>query len=215
MSVLQTESHGAEEIGAMASMETHPGLVAKAARLERMKKISADLNIHGGRTRVRLHFRSRISVDGGQGYVVLYRIHAQYQYGQDLGHHSVIATRVTIQRSDGGRGRSHQNVVTFDEKKLGVTGGSGGGLLTNGCGQTAALPQPSLSAISQFGKLVVHGGRHIVPAKLVSSSPFEDPDEYRCAPNQLHSQREDADDVSWAKLISDTAGAGGEQIFAR
>jgi Dipeptidyl aminopeptidases/acylaminoacyl-peptidases len=41
----------------------------------------------------------------------------------------------------------------IDDKKLGVTGGSGGGLLTNWVvGQTGALLQPSRSAISPVGK---------------------------------------------------------------
>jgi len=89
------------------------------------------------------------------------------------------------------------NVVTSTKKKLGVTGGSGGGLLTNWVvDKRAALPQPSLSAISPVGKLVVHGGLHIVPAKTgFELLHLKIRTSIGCVPNQLHSQREDADDV--------------------
>ena len=67
-----------------------------------------------------------------------------------------------------------------DPKRLGITGGSGGGLLTNwAITQTdrfaAAVAQRS---IADWSSLVVLGRLHPLPAHLVQGPPFRDPADF-------------------------------------
>ena len=100
-----------------------------------------------------------------------------------------------------------------------MTGGSGGGLLTNWVvGHTdrfaAAVSQRD---IARLGRLVVHGRLHSLPAELVQGAAVSKMTErfQGAFADHLHQQREDAARcLFWAKNDTRTPpGAGGEQMF--
>ena len=127
----------------------------KPPNFDAHKKYPLILNIHGGpHVAYGYIFVHEFQWMAAKGYVVLYpNPRGSTSYGQEFG--NVIQYHYP--------GDDYKDLMAgvdevikrgyIDDKKLGVTGGSGGGLLTNWVvGQTGALLQPSRSAISPVGK---------------------------------------------------------------
>ena len=194
--------------------------VQKPPGFDPTKKYPLILNIHGGpHAAYGYIFEHEFQWMAAKGYVVLYpNPRGSTSYGQEFGNiiqyhypgddfKDLMAGVDELVRRGG-----------IDEKKLGVTGGSGGGLLTNWViGHTdrfaAAVAQRD---IARLGRLVVHRRFHAVPAELVQSAALQ-----RCGrrfqsalADHLHQQREDAADVHARRSRHRTPpGAGGEQMF--
>ena len=106
----------------------------------------------------------------------------------------------------------------IDDKKLGVTGGSGGGLLTNWVvGQTGPLCCSRRAARHrQLGKLVVFGRLHALPAELVSERRHSKiPDEYRARSpiSYITNVKTPMMFILGEADYRTPPGAGGEQMF--
>ena len=172
----------------------------KPPNFDAHKKYPLILNIHGGpHVAYGDIFVHEFQWMAAKGYVVLYpNPRGSTSYGQEFG--NVIQYRYP--------GDDYKDLMAgvdevikrgyIDDKKLGVTGGSGGGLLTNWVvGQTGRFAAAvSQRDIAELGKLVVHGRLHALPAELVSSAAIRRPGRVSGAvTDQLHQQCEDADDV--------------------
>ena len=146
--------------------------VQKPPDFDARKKYPLILNIHGGpHAAYGYIFDHEFQWMAAKGYVVLYpNPRGSTSYGQEFGN------MIQYQYP----GDDYKDLMAgvdevikrgyVDDQKLGVTGGSGGGLLTNWVvGQTerfaAAVSQRD---IASWERLVVHGRLHALPAELVS-----------------------------------------------
>src|SRR5882762_4372927 len=147
------------------------------------KKYPLILNIHGGpHVAYGFIFDHEFQWMGAKGYVVLYpNPRGSTSYGQEFG--NVIQYRYP--------GDDYKDLMAgvdevikrgyIDDKKLGVTGGSGGGLLTNWVvGQTgrfaAAVAQRDIASWENWWYT---GDFTLFQPNWFRAPPFEDPDEYR------------------------------------
>ena len=147
------------------------------------KKYPLILNIHGGPHVAYGHiFVHEFQWMAAKGYVVLYpNPRGSTSYGQEFG--NVIQYRYP--------GDDYKDLMAgvdevikrgyIDDKKLGVTGGSGGGLLTNWVvGQTgrfaAAVSQRDIASWENWWYT---GDFTLFQPNWFRAPPFEDPDEYR------------------------------------
>jgi len=183
------------------------------------KKYPLILNIHGGPHVAYGHiFVHEFQWMAAKGYVVLYpNPRGSTSYGQEFG--NVIQYRYP--------GDDYKDLMAgvdevikrgyIDDKKLGVTGGSGGGLLTNWVvGQTgrfaAAVAQRDIASWENWWYT---GDFTLFQPNWFRAPPFEDPDEYRA--------RSPISYISNVKtpmmfILGETdyrtpPGAGGEQMF--
>ena len=154
-----------------------------------------------------------------KGYVVLYpNPRGSTTYGQEWKHHSVSLPRGRLQRPDAPAWSSAIKRGYIEEKKLGVTGGSGGGLLTNWVvGQTnrfaAAVAQRDIASWEDWW---YSGDFTLLPAYMVQGATVGRPAGVSSAfTNQFHQECNDADDVyPWRSRLPDgPPGSGGEQMF--
>ncbi len=147
------------------------------------KKYPLILNIHGGpHVAYGFIFDHEFQWMAAKGYVVLYpNPRGSTSYGQEFG--NVIQYRYP--------GDDYKDLMAgvdeaikrgyVDDKKLGVTGGSGGGLLTNWVvGQTgrfaAAVSQRDIASWENWWYT---GDFTLFQPNWFRAPPFEDPDEYR------------------------------------
>ena len=135
------------------------------------KKYPLILNIHGGpHAAYGYTFDHEIQWMAAKGYVVLYpNPRGSTTYGQDFG--NIIQYHYP--------GDDYKDLMAgvdeliargwVDPEKLGVTGGSGGGLLTNWViGQTHALQGRRIAALDRrLVRLLVHRRLHALHAQLV------------------------------------------------
>ncbi len=183
------------------------------------KKYPLILNIHGGpHVAYGYIFDHEFQWMAAKGYVVLYpNPRGSTSYGQDFG--NVIQYYYP--------GDDYKDLMAgvdaaikrgyIDEKKLGVTGGSGGGLLTNWVvGQTsrfaAAVAQRDIASWEVWW---YSGDFTLFQPNWFRAPPFEDPDEYRA--------RSPISYITNVKtpmmfILGETdyrtpPGAGGEQMF--
>ena len=183
------------------------------------KKYALILNIHGGpHVAYGFIFDHEFQWMAAKGYVVLYpNPRGSTSYGQEFG--NVIQYRYP--------GDDYKDLMAgvdeaikrgyIDDKKLGVTGGSGGGLLTNWVvGQTgrfaAAVSQRDIASWENWWYT---GDFTLFQPNWFRAPPFEDPDEYRA--------RSPISYISNVKtpmmfILGETdyrtpTGAGGEQMF--
>lgn len=147
------------------------------------KKYPLILNIHGGpHVAYGFIFDHEFQWMAAKGYVVLYpNPRGSTSYGQEFG--NIIQYRYP--------GDDYKDLMAgvdaaikrgyVDDKKLGVTGGSGGGLLTNWVvGQTgrfaAAVAQRDIASWEDWW---YSGDFTLFQPNWFRAPPFEDPDEYR------------------------------------
>jgi dipeptidyl aminopeptidase/acylaminoacyl peptidase len=183
------------------------------------KKYPLILNIHGGpHTAYGYIFDHEFQWMAAKGYVVLYpNPRGSTSYGQEFGniiqyHYPGDDYKDLMAGVDETIKRGY-----VDDKKLGVTGGSGGGLLTNWVvGQTsrfaAAVAQRDIASWENWWYT---GDFTLFQPNWFRSPPFEDPDEYR--------SRSPISYISNVKtpmmfILGETdyrtpPGAGGEQMF--
>jgi dipeptidyl aminopeptidase/acylaminoacyl peptidase len=157
--------------------------VQKPPGFDPHKKYPLILNIHGGPHVAYGHiFVHEFQWMAAKGYVVLYpNPRGSTSYGQEFG--NVIQYRYP--------GDDYKDLMAgvdelikrgyIDDKKLGVTGGSGGGLLTNWVvGQTgrfaAAVSQRDIASWENWWYT---GDFTLFQPNWFRAPPFEDPDEYR------------------------------------
>ena len=174
--------------------------VQKPPGFDPHKKYPLILNIHGGpHVAYGFIFDHEFQWMAAKGYVVLYpNPRGSISYGQEFG--NVIQYHYP--------GDDYKDLMAgvdevikrgyIDDKKLGVTGGSGGGLLTNWVvGQTgrfaAAVSQRDIASWENWWYTA---RLHTFPAELVSSAAIRRSGRVSLAvTDQLHHQREDANDV--------------------
>jgi dipeptidyl aminopeptidase/acylaminoacyl peptidase len=191
----------------------------KPPNFDAHKKYPLILNIHGGpHVAYGNIFVHEFQWMAAKGYVVLYpNPRGSTSYGQEFG--NVIQYRYP--------GDDYKDLMAgvdevikrgyIDDKKLGVTGGSGGGLLTNWVvGQTsrfaAAVAQRDIASWENWW---YSGDFTLFQPNWFRAPPFEDPDEYRV--------RSPISYISNVKtpmmfILGETdyrtpPGAGGEQMF--
>ena len=191
----------------------------KPPNFDAHKKYPLILNIHGGPHVAYGHiFVHEFQWMAAKGYVVLYpNPRGSTSYGQEFG--NVIQYRYP--------GDDYKDLMAgvddmikrgyIDDKKLGVTGGSGGGLLTNWVvGQTgrfaAAVAQRDIASWENWWYT---GDFTLFQPNWFRAPPFEDPDEYRA--------RSPISYITNVKtpmmfILGETdyrtpPGAGGEQMF--
>src|SRR5215211_3154209 len=157
--------------------------VQKPAGFDPNKKYPLILNIHGGpHAAYGFVFDHEFQWMAAKGYVVLYpNPRGSTSYGQEFGN--------IIQHNY--PGDDYKDLMTgvdelirrgyIDEKKLGVTGGSGGGLLTNWTiGQTtrfaAAVSQRDIASWSDWWYTADFT---LFQPSWFKAPPFEDPEDYR------------------------------------
>jgi dipeptidyl aminopeptidase/acylaminoacyl peptidase len=183
------------------------------------KKYPLILNIHGGpHTAYGYIFDHEFQWMAAKGYVVLYpNPRGSTSYGQEFGniiqyHYPGDDYKDLMAGVDETIKRGY-----IDDKKLGVTGGSGGGLLTNWVvGQTSRFAAAAAQRdIASWENWWYTGDFTLFQPNWFRSPPFEDPDEYR--------SRSPISYISNVKtpmmfILGETdyrtpPGAGGEQMF--
>ena len=148
--------------------------ILKPPGFDPQKRYPLILNIHGGpHAAYGATFDHEFQWMAAKGYVVLYpNPRGSTSYGQEFGnviqHHYpgddakdlMAGVDVLVKRG------------IADETRLGVTGGSGGGVLTNWLiTQTSRFKAAVSAALHRgLGRLLVHGRLHLVPALLVQGS---------------------------------------------
>src|SRR5436190_19179726 len=155
---------------------------AKAAWFRRAQEVSADSEHSRRATRcLRPHFRSRISVDGCEGLRgALPESARQHELRPGIRQRDPISlSRRRFKDLMAGVDELIKRGY-IDDKKLGVTGGSGGGLLTNWVvGQTgrfaAAVSQRDIASWENWWYT---GDFTLFQPNWFRAPPFEDPDEY-------------------------------------
>jgi dipeptidyl aminopeptidase/acylaminoacyl peptidase len=183
------------------------------------KKYPLILNIHGGPHVAYGHiFVHEFQWMAAKGYVVLYpNPRGSTSYGQEFG--NVIQYRYP--------GDDYKDLMAgidevikrgyIDDKKLGVTGGSGGGLLTNWVvGQTgrfaAAVSQRDIASWENWWYT---GDFTLFQPNWFRAPPFEDPDEYRARSpiSYITNVKTPMMLVLGEADYRTPPGAGGEQMF--
>jgi len=183
------------------------------------KKYPLILNIHGGpHTAYGYIFDHEFQWMAAKGYVVLYpNPRGSTSYGEEFGnviqyHYPGDDYKDLMAGVDEAIKRGY-----IDDKKLGVTGGSGGGLLTNWVvGQTsrfaAAVAQRDIASWEDWW---YSGDFTLFQPNWFKAPPFEDPDEYRARSPISYIKRVKTP-MMFILGESDyrtPPGAGGEQMF--
>jgi dipeptidyl aminopeptidase/acylaminoacyl peptidase len=183
------------------------------------KKYPLILNIHGGPHVAYGHiFVHEFQWMAAKGYVVLYpNPRGSTSYGQEFG--NVIQYHYP--------GDDYKDLMAgvdetikrgyIDDKKLGVTGGSGGGLLTNWVvGQTgrfaAAVAQRDIASWENWWYT---GDFTLFQPNWFRAPPFEDPDEYRARSpiSYINNVKTPMMFILGEADYRTPPGAGGEQMF--
>jgi len=183
------------------------------------KKYPLILNIHGGpHTAYGYIFDHEFQWMAAKGYVVLYpNPRGSTSYGQEFG--NVIQYHYP--------GEDYKDLMAgvdeaikrgyVDEKKLGVTGGSGGGLLTNWVvGQTsrfaAAVAQRDIASWEDWW---YSGDFTLFQPNWFKAPPFEDSDEYRTRSpiSYINTVKTPMMFILGETDYRTPPGAGGEQMF--
>ena len=193
--------------------------VQKPPGFDAHKKYPLILNIHGGPHVAYGHiFVHEFQWMAAKGYVVLYpNPRGSTSYGQEFG--NVIQYRYP--------GDDYKDLMAgvdevikrgyIDDKKLGVTGGSGGGLLTNWVvGQTgrfaAAVSQRDIASWENWWYT---GDFTLFQPNWFRAPPFEDPDEYRARSpiSYITNVKTPMMFILGEADYRTPPGAGGEQMF--
>jgi dipeptidyl aminopeptidase/acylaminoacyl peptidase len=183
------------------------------------KKYPLILNIHGGpHTAYGYIFDHEFQWMAAKGYVVLYpNPRGSTSYGQEFG--NIIQYHYP--------GDDYKDLMTgvdeaikrgyIDEKKLGVTGGSGGGLLTNWVvGQTsrfaAAVAQRDIASWEDWW---YSADFTLFQPNWFKAPPFEDPDDYRARSpiSYINNVKTPMMFILGEADFRTPPGAGGEQMF--
>jgi len=193
--------------------------VQKPPNFDSNKKYPLILNIHGGPHVAYGHiFDHEFQSMAAKGYVVLYpNPRGSTSYGQEFG--NIIQYHYP--------GDDYKDLMAgvdeaikfgyIDDKKLGVTGGSGGGLLTNWVvGQTnrfaAAVAQRDIASWEDWW---YSGDFTLFQPNWFKAPPFEDPQEYR-AHSPINSIKNVTTPMMFILGEADyrtPPGSGGEQMF--
>jgi dipeptidyl aminopeptidase/acylaminoacyl peptidase len=193
--------------------------VQKPPGFDSHKKYPLILNIHGGpHVAYGFIFVHEFQWMAAKGYVVLYpNPRGSTSYGQEFG--NVIQYRYP--------GDDYKDLMAgvdelikrgyIDDKKLGVTGGSGGGLLTNWVvGQTgrfaAAVSQRDIASWEDWWYT---GDFTLFQPNWFRAPPFEDPDEYRARSpiSYINNVKTPMMMILGEADYRTPPGAGGEQTF--
>jgi dipeptidyl aminopeptidase/acylaminoacyl peptidase len=193
--------------------------VQKPPGFDAHKKYPLILNIHGGpHVAYGDIFVHEFQWMAAKGYVVLYpNPRGSTSYGQEFG--NVIQYRYP--------GDDYKDLMAgvdelikrgyIDDKKLGVTGGSGGGLLTNWVvGQTgrfaAAVAQRDIASWENWWYT---GDFTLFQPNWFRAPPFEDPDEYRARSpiSYISNVKTPMMFILGEADYRTPPGAGGEQMF--
>jgi dipeptidyl aminopeptidase/acylaminoacyl peptidase len=183
------------------------------------KKYPLILNIHGGpHVAYGFIFDHEFQWMAAKGYVVLYpNPRGSTSYGQEFGniiqyHYPGDDYKDLMAGVDEAIKRGY-----VDEKKLGVTGGSGGGLLTNWVvGQTgrfaAAVSQRDIASWENWWYT---GDFTLFQPNWFRAPPFEDPDEYRARSpiSYINNVKTPMMFILGEADYRTPPGAGGEQMF--
>ncbi|HEX4707086.1 MAG TPA: S9 family peptidase [Candidatus Udaeobacter sp.] len=191
----------------------------KPPNFDAHKKYPLILNIHGGpHVAYGNIFVHEFQWMAAKGYVVLYpNPRGSTSYGQEFG--NVIQYRYP--------GDDYKDLMAgvdevikrgyIDDKKLGVTGGSGGGLLTNWVvGQTgrfaAAVAQRDIASWENWWYT---GDFTLFQPNWFRAPPFEDPDEYRARSpiSYINNVKTPMMFILGETDYRTPPGAGGEQMF--
>ena len=191
----------------------------KPPNFDAHKKYPLILNIHGGpHVAYGDIFVHEFQWMAAKGYVVLYpNPRGSTSYGQEFG--NVIQYRYP--------GDDYKDLMAgvdevikrgyIDDKKLGVTGGSGGGLLTNWVvGQTgrfaAAVSQRDIASWENWWYT---GDFTLFQPNWFRAPPFEDPDEYRARSpiSYISNVKTPTMFILGEADYRTPPGAGGEQMF--
>jgi dipeptidyl aminopeptidase/acylaminoacyl peptidase len=191
----------------------------KPPNFDAHKKYPLILNIHGGpHVAYGDIFVHEFQWMAAKGYVVLYpNPRGSTSYGQEFG--NVIQYRYP--------GDDYKDLMAgvdevikrgyIDDKKLGVTGGSGGGLLTNWVvGQTgrfaAAVSQRDIASWENWWYT---GDFTLFQPNWFRAPPFEDPDEYRARSpiSYINNVKTPMMFILGEADYRTPPGAGGEQMF--
>jgi dipeptidyl aminopeptidase/acylaminoacyl peptidase len=195
------------------------GWLQKPPNFDSHKKYPLILNIHGGPHVAYGHiFDHEFQWMAAKGYVVLYpNPRGSTTYGQEFG--NIIQYHYP--------GDDYKDLMAgvdeaiklgyIDDKKLGVTGGSGGGLLTNWVvGQTnrfaAAVAQRDIASWEDWW---YSGDFTVFQPTWFKAPPFEDPQEYR-ARSPINSIKNVTTPMMFILGEADyrtPPGSGGEQMF--
>src|SRR5438067_1204202 len=183
------------------------------------KKYPLILNIHGGpHVAYGDVFVHEFQWMAAKGYVVLYpNPRGSTSYGQEFG--NVIQYRYP--------GDDYKDLMAsvdevikrgyIDDKKLGVTGGSGGGLLTNWVvGQTGRFAAAvSQRDIANWENWWYTGDFTLFQPNWFRAPPFEDPDEYRARSpiSYINNVKTPMMFILGEADYRTPPGAGGEQMF--
>ena len=193
--------------------------VQKPPGFDSHKKYPLILNIHGGpHVAYGFIFDHEFQWMAAKGYVVLYpNPRGSISYGQEFG--NVIQYHYP--------GDDYKDLMAgvdelikrgyIDDKKLGVTGGSGGGLLTNWVvGQTgrfgAAVAQRDIASWENWWYT---GDFTLFQPNWFRAPPFEDPDEYRARSpiSYITNVKTPRMFILGEADYRTPPGAGGEQMF--
>ena len=191
----------------------------KPPNFDAHKKYPLVLNIHGGpHVAYGFIFVHEFQWMAAKGYVVLYpNPRGSTSYGQEFG--NVIQYRYP--------GDDYKDLMAgvdeaikrgyVDDKKLGVTGGSGGGLLTNWLvGQTgrfaAAVSQRDIASWENWWYT---GDFTLFQPNWFRAPPFEDPDDYRARSpiSYINNVKTPMMFILGETDYRTPPGAGGEQMF--
>ena len=191
----------------------------KPPNFDAHKKYPLILNIHGGpHVAYGQVFVHEFQWMAAKGYVVLYpNPRGSTSYGQEFG--NVIQYRYP--------GDDYKDLMAgvdeaikrgyIDDKKLGVTGGSGGGLLTNWVvGQTGRFASAvSQRDIASWENWWYTGDFTLFQPNWFRAPPFEDPDEYRARSpiSYINNVKTPMMFILGETDYRTPPGAGGEQMF--
>src|ERR1700752_3866971 len=193
--------------------------VQKPPDFDPHKKYPLILNIHGGpHAAYGFIFDQEFQWMAAKGYVVLYPNPGRSTtYGQEFGN--------IIHHNEPGDDHKHLMAGVdelikrgyIDDKKMGVTGGSGGGLLTNWTvGQTtrfaAAVSQRDIASWTDWWYT---GDFTLFQPNWFRAPPFEDPDEYRARSpiSYISNVKTPMMFILGEADYRTPPGAGGEQMF--